>query len=315
MAVVVVAVEGGVAVAVGWTAASSNPTNVFRAATDWTPPTVSGATVSPTSAGAPIGSAGFLRQGSAYRVYASILDLNSGVATVTANLVNESGSGSGAVSLSAGSYPVGGVTYNFASAQQTALLVLAEGPKQYTVATTDNAGNATSATFNVTVDNTPPTGSDIQTANAAAGTNGRPETGDKVIYTFSEPVAPTSILAGWDGTSTNVVFRFLNGNPTDSFVVYNATNTAQLPLGLVSTGKKYVTGTINFGVTGAPSTMVMSGSTITVTLGTPDNANAASSANGGVNMTWTPSAAVTDRAANTLLPTAVLETGSGDVDF
>jgi hypothetical protein len=64
-----------------------------------------------------------------------------------------------------------------------------------------------------------------------------------------------------------------------------------------------------------PSTMVMSGSTITVTLGTSDNANAAGTANGGVNMTWSTSAAVTDRAANRLLASAVLESGSGDVDF
>ncbi|HVV74450.1 MAG TPA: Ig-like domain repeat protein [Mycobacteriales bacterium] len=314
MAAVIAAAEGGVAAAAGFTSASSAATT-FQAAIDWAAPTVSGATISPTSGGAAVGSPGFLHQGGLYRLYANIVDSNSGVASATASLLNLSGSGSSTVSLFRGTYGVGGTTFNFASTEQTALALLPEGARQFTVTAADNAGNATTATYSVMVDNTSPSGSDIQTVNATSGTNGHPEVGDKVIYTFSEPIAPTSILAGWDGSSTNVVFRFLNGNPTDSFAVYNASNSTQLPLGLVNTGKKYVTGTVNFGATGTPSTMVQSGSTITVTLGTADNLNAASSANGGVNMTWTPSSAATDRAANPLLPTAVLESGVGDLDF
>jgi hypothetical protein len=294
---------------------TTDPNNVFRAASDWVGPTVTSATISPTSLGSPVGSPGFLHQAGTYRVYANIADGNSGMASASVNLFNESGAGASAVTLVAGSYTVAGASYTYATAQQSASILLPEGSRQFTVTTVDNAGNSTAFTSSVAIDNTAPTGSDIQTVNAAGGTNGRPELGDKVIFTFSEPIAPTSVLAGWDGSSTNVVFRFINGNPTDSYAVYNPTNTVQLPLGLVNTGKKYVTGTINFGATGMPSTMVMSGSTITVTLGTSDNANAAGTANGGVNMTWSTSAAVTDRAANLLLASAVLESGSGDVDF
>jgi hypothetical protein len=132
-------------------------------------------------------------------------------------------------------------------------------------------------------------------------------------YTFSEPIDPGSILAGWTGAATNVVFRFVNGPQTDSFVVYNATNTAQLPLGSVDTGKKYVTQNITFGATGTPSTMVVSGSTITITLGTASGNT--STANGNVNMKWTPSVLATDRAGNPTTLTNVTETGTGDLDF
>ncbi len=83
----------------------------------------------------------------------------------------------------------------------------------------------------------------------------------------------------------------------------------------MNTGKKYVTSNTNFGATGTASTMVMSGSTVTVTLGTSDNPNAAGTANGSVNMTWTPALGPTDRAANLLLTTAVIEGGTSDLDF
>jgi hypothetical protein len=59
--------------------------------------------------------------------------------------------------------------------------------------------------------------------------------------------------------------------------------------------------------------MVMSGSTITLTLGTPSVT--AETAAGSGTMTWTPSASATDRAGNALSTSAVTESGSGDKEF
>ena len=104
--------------------------------------------------------------------------------------------------------------------------------------------------------------------------------GDTITFTFSEPIDPSSIVAGWNGTgSTNVVIRVLDtsilGIPTgpDRLEVYNAANSALLPLGSVDLGRNdYVfapfgIGRITFGATGTPSTMTMSGNTVTIVLG------------------------------------------------
>ena len=63
----------------------------------------------------------------------------------------------------------------------TANAALAAGAKAYTITSTDNAANSQTQTgYSVTVDNTRPTGSTIQTANGSA-TPGKPEAGDSVI--------------------------------------------------------------------------------------------------------------------------------------
>jgi hypothetical protein len=59
--------------------------------------------------------------------------------------------------------------------------------------------------------------------------------------------------------------------------------------------------------------MVLSGSTITVTLGTPSVTAGTASGNG--TMKWAPSSSVTDRAGNAMSTTAVNETGTVDKDF
>jgi hypothetical protein len=59
--------------------------------------------------------------------------------------------------------------------------------------------------------------------------------------------------------------------------------------------------------------MVMNGSTITITLGTPSVT--ADTAAGSGTMTWTPSASATDRAGNAASTSTVTENGSGDKEF
>jgi fibronectin type 3 domain-containing protein len=187
---------------------------------------------------------------------------------------------------------------------------LTDGGYDLRAIATDAAGNASTSALvsNRVVDNTAPTAVDIQTTNASGGTAGKPEAGDVLTYTFSEPMRPESILAGWTGAATPVVVRIANGNP-DVISVFDATNTTQLALGTVKSGKKYVTASTTF----TASSIVLGGNTISVTLGTPSGAT--TTANGTTTLQWTVSTAATDRAGNALTAATVLETGAADLDF
>ena len=95
-------------------------------------------------------------------------------------------------------------------------------------------------------------------------------------------------------------------------MIYNSTNTTKLPLGAVNMGRgDYVAGllggSVYFGATGTASTMVLSGNTITITLGTYQAESilvGRSTAGGTGTMVWTPVATPYDRAANALSTTA-----------
>ena len=172
--------------------------------------------------------------------------------------------------------------------------------------------SATRTGFSVTVDNTAPAGSDIQTANVSGGTQGKPETGDTVTFTFSEVIDPNSVIAGWTGTSTSVTVRLLDGGiANDTLQVWNAGNTSQLPLGQVNLGRiDYVATNVNF----TSSAIVQSASSMTITLGTASG-GLVSTALAASPMAWSPSSSATDRAANACSTSAVTESGSSDKDF
>jgi hypothetical protein len=187
---------------------------------------------------------------------------------------------------------------------------LAEGGYDLRAIATDGAGHVTTSALvsNRVIDNTAPVATDVQSANRAGGTAGRPETGDTLTYLFSEPVNPGSILNGWTGAATPVVVRFTNGNP-DVITVFDAANATQLALGSVTSGKKYVTANTTF--TG--SSVVLAGNAVTVTFGTASGGVA--TANGAGGLVWTSSTAATDRAGNPVGAATVLETGVLDLDF
>jgi hypothetical protein len=114
-----------------------------------------------------------------------------------------------------------------------------------------------------------------------------------------------------------VVVRINNNGMADRLQLWNSTNTIQLPLtngaGLNLGRNDYVGTDRTFGLTGTPSTMVRSGNSIAITLGTQSGAGTTAGANGTMN--WTPSASATDRAANPSSITAVNETGAADREF
>jgi len=310
-----------------FTSRAENAGNQVAAAPDFRAPVVGTVAIAKVAGGTP----GFVKACGEYFVYANVAaDTGapaSGTASVKAN-VDTVSTGSTAVTLSAGSFSVGGVSYGYRSAALTASAV-SEGAKSFTVTATDVAGNADAKAGSVTVDSTAPKASDVQTTNGGA-TNGLPEQGDTIVFTFSEPVEPTSILAGWSGAATSVVVKVndngLLGLPAgnDSFEIWNAANSAALPLGTVDLGRSdyaagLLGGSYRFGATGTPSTMTMSASTITVVLGTynstiiVDAGRGTAAANG--TMTWTPVATPYDRAANAMATTAATESGAADKDF
>ncbi|MEA2379326.1 MAG: hypothetical protein QOD13_3233 [Thermoleophilaceae bacterium] len=299
-----------------FTGATESPANRIGAAPDFRAPTVAASAIAKSAGGTP----GFVTQSGTYFVYANVNDAGnppSGVGAVSAN-VSAITTGATATALAAGSFSVGGVSYSHRSVQLTADAVLAEGARAYSVTAGDNAANGgTQAGFSVTIDNTVPSGSDVQTANGGA-TAGTAEAGDTATFTFSEAIDPASVLSGWTGASTAVVVRLINGGalPTtaDSVQIWNAANSAQLPLGAITlpsgtyVGGLAATDSALFGATGTASTMVISGSTITITLGTAGGAQAAGAGTLAGAMSWVPSATATDRAGNATSTATVTET-------
>jgi predicted ribosomally synthesized peptide with SipW-like signal peptide len=289
---------------------TSNTGNTFSAAADLTPPTATASVIQRSTGGTP----GYLIQGADYYVYANANDAGSpasGIASLTADVSNvTAGQTAAALSAAGGPFTVGGVTYSYRSSLLTADDPLSSGSKSYSVTLTDNAGNVGTTTgFSVTIDNVAPAGADIQTTNVGGGTLGKAEAGDTITFTYTKPMSPTSILAGWDGSATTVTLQLQQNASLDLVAIFDSANTTQLPLGVVSLNANHVNGnTRNF--TG--STMVMSGSSITVTLGTPD---ASTLTTGNATMTWVPSASATDLAGNPCSTATVTESGAADPSF
>lgn len=182
---------------------------------------------------------------------------------------------------------------------------------RYVVTSTAGDVSAASATTTYTIDTVAPTSQATGTTNA--GTVSRMGTGDTLVFTTSETLLPSSVLTGWTGTTTSVVVRVSNrggaGN-NDSLSIYDASNTTQLRLGTVdldATG--YVTASLTFG-----GTILQSGSTITLTLGSPSAPGQVGTATGNPDLVWTPLTGMTDAAGNTLPTTARTETDN-DTDF
>ena len=279
-------------------------------------PVVAAATIARTGGG----TAGYIKQGGTYYVYANLTGSGTppaGVSSVTAD-VSAVSSGQTAATLTSGSYTAGGQSYNYRSAPLTANALLTAGSKSFTVSLTDLGATKTQTSYSVTVDNTAPTGSAIQTANAGGGTAGRAELGDTITLTYSEAIDPNSLFSGWDGSSMNVAVLLIDGGTysDDTIQVWDVPRITQIPFGTIDLGRKdYLTqhSLDVFGVTGTQSTMVMSGSTITITLGSP-SVTADTAASTGA-MTWTPSPSATDRAGNATSTGTVNEGGTADKEF
>lgn len=326
VAVTVVALITIPAAIAAFGARAQNAGDTVTAAPDFTPPAITATVVAKGQGGV----TGFVHKGGAYFVYANVAadtgSPASGLATVRANAAELTG-GQAEAALSAGTYTAGGFAFNYRSAELTATTAV-EGSRSYSVTATDKAGNARAVQGTATVDNVVPKAADVQTANGGA-TVGRAEERDTITFTFSEPIDPQSILAGWNGAATSVVVRLYDNGllglalGNDELFVYDAANSARLPFGAVDLGRgDYVAGllggAIYFGATGTKSTMVMSGNAVTLTFGTESPGGllvAPRTAAGTGSMTWTPAATPYDRAGNAMAATAVTESGAAGKGF
>jgi hypothetical protein len=292
--------------------------NTVATAADWTAPSVS-STVIAKSTGYLAGS---IKQGGTYYVYANVVDSGnppSGISTVRSD-VSAVTSGQANLTLSAGSYSVNGVSYNYRSAAQAAGSPLS-GTKNYTITSTDALAYSRLETgYSVAVDNTAPTATGISTGNAGGGNHGLAETGDTITFTFSEQIDPESILAGWTGASTNVTVEFQDGGCLLVLCGSDTFSITSLPFGLVDLNSAGYYGCNVIGIvcdktpaSFVNSTMVASTNTITITLGTRSGGSGSFNDVGSNNdMAWDSITTPFDAAGNAASGNAFTET---DNDF
>jgi hypothetical protein len=285
---------------------TSEGSNVITAMPDFRGPTVSQIAIGKSTGTATTGA---IRSGATYRVYASVADVGtppSGTATVTANVSNLT-AGQTAVPLTAGSFPAGGVTYNYRSAALTAE-ALPNGSQLFSVTATDAAANVTMANGNVIIDSTAPAPTNIS---ASGGTAGRPEVGDVLTLATNDTLDSFSLLANWTGAATTVQVRFVNQGGGDRLQIWDSAGTTQVPFGTINLGRTdFTTSTLAFN----GSTMTQAGGVITITLG-GSIVGTVTTVGGTGNMTWTPSATATDRAGNAMPTSAFAEPAPADRDF
>lgn len=296
-----------------FTATTTNTGNSFAAAAN-TAPDVTAAVIG-KSAG---GTVGYVKRSGTFNVYANATD-DAAVSSVRATLTNVTGS-STAVTLTAGSYTAGGVSYGYRSASQTASSSLSNGAKSFTVTATDAASLTDTSTGSVTADKDSPSASSIATTNRTGGTAGRAEQSDTVAIGFSEAVEPDAIVDGWDGTVANVQVAVVDGggSANDTLRVYDqsAFDVARfLPVGTIDLGRSDFVTSGSYAVfglatgRGTSSTMTLSGRTLTIVLGSLDSGTAATSA-GNATERYTPAATLTDLAANAISTSTISASGS-----
>jgi hypothetical protein len=175
--------------------------------------------------------------------------------------------------------------------------------------TTDNAGNVTNSTTvsNRIVDNTAPTATNIQTG-VSGTTAGLPQQNDTLVFSFSEQIAPGTIVSGWNGTGTQTVTVTMDtGN-------HLSITGATLVNGFITLGgANYVQSgkTVVF----SNSTIAQSGSTVTLTLGSPDKPQFLQTGTAG-QTSWPVSAALRDLANTAITTVTCLEvTPPNDAEF
>jgi chitinase len=174
---------------------------------------------------------------------------------------------------------------------------------------TDTVGRSSTSTVGARViDNTPPAAAAVEAVNAG-GTAGRLNAGDWLRLTWTEPIAPASVLAGWDGSPLPIRVELQDVAGSDRLTVWNGTTR----LNLTNTGGLRLNA--NFVATDASfdATLTRSGAAFTITLGTRLSGTLATAA--PANIRWTPSNLATDLAGNPANTTAFDEPNPADVDF
>jgi chitinase len=175
----------------------------------------------------------------------------------------------------------------------------------------DTLGHPSTSTVAARViDNTAPVGTDVQAGNAT----GRLGAGDWIRLTWSEPIAPASVLTGWTGAAQAIQVRVRNSGGNDRIDFYNEARSTRL--GLVNgPNDLQLGGDFTYFDVWLDATMEMSGNSITITLGTVTVPDWLLPIATEAAMTWRPSGNATDLAGNASSTNTVTESGGSDVDF
>ena len=234
-----------------------------------------------------------------------------GVTTVSSNSADAT---SGVASVTFEAAPSGTSTWAAIGTDTTSpygfaldTTTLADGRWDLRVVTRDVAGNTFgSAAVTVVVDNQTPRGIDIQGANG--GVLGEIDAGDSLVYTFSEPMLPSSILTGWTGAATAVTVRIQNGGGAGDRLTVTGSNLGTVRLG----SRNWVDGTVTL----AGTLTLTSANTVRLVLGAcATGCIRVNDSLGSLTFTWTPNNGATDLAGNAVSTATVTETGGPKPNF
>lgn len=187
-----------------------------------------------------------------------------------------------------------------------------DGSYELRVRAFDAGGRSTTVTIAARpVDNTAPQGAAVESGNGGA-TAGLMEAGDWVRLTWTEQIAPASVLGGWDGTPVAIRVQVVNNGNSDEMNFWDATGNTRLGLADAANNLRL---NANFVTSSAwfDATMAQNGASLTVTLGAPLSGNLTTAA--AANMRWRTSTAATDLAGNPVVAANVNESNPSDRDF
>jgi hypothetical protein len=170
-----------------------------------------------------------------------------------------------------------------------------------------NTGTSTTITF--TVDTTAPTATGNDDANGGS-TAGKAEPGDTITLQYSEMLNVASVCASWSsanttaGTLTSSAVVTITAGASSDTVTVSAASCPTLHIGSIALGQAgYVTGGTGKTLTFSGTTISWNGAdTLTITLGSTVGGTGGAGTQSGSNQksksTYTPDAAITDRAGN-----------------
>jgi hypothetical protein len=198
-----------------------------------------------------------------------------------------------------------------------------DGSYDFRAVLTDATGTKTSNTVTSRIDNTLLRGVDVQSANKTGGTAGRVESGDSLTFTYSTTVAPTSLAAGWDGTTALPVYLRLRDGAlvgltgrSDTIDLFTDSNLkTAVSLGSVNTRTDLVKANKTSVFNATLTRTGTSSTTFTVTVGALVSGGALRTSTDLIAMIWTPSANAADPTGSKSSTAPVTQSGTARVNF
>lgn len=191
---------------------------------------------------------------------------------------------------------------------------VADGSYDLRATAVDNAGRSTTSAIVTArrVDNTLPTGTNVQVANGNGGAHAM-DAGDTLTFTWSEQISPGSILSGWSGAPTTVTVRVTDRGGNDTLSIWDAANATRLRITGASDLTLRADRTASAGAV-FTATAVQSGASVTITLGALQSGTSKTDTKSQA-MAWTPSSLATDLAGNAVSTSTVNESPFAGRDF